>query len=259
MLPRTGGGGEAQGSAGALTEPPCASGITCLHHVAARGDGAALQGCDRAAHARTRGRSWRARPLVWRRAPSVRRVQGGRRGAARRGRPSAASAVGRHRRGVRRRRAIGAPEPARDTLWGVAFASAPAIMPLSAGRRGWRGAARHDAAWCMADAPVKLPAARRCDASRRAAVSCNPARQPWQSGVPRRWMRAEDLGVVGAGFRDQGWRGGREGAWGARGTCLWRRTSRLGGRGSRFPSLRASAAGCAPFPDSRAGRTPVHG
>ena len=145
------------------------------------------------------------------------------------------------------------------TVWGVAFASAPAIMPLSAGRRGWRGAARHDAAWCMADAPVKLPAARRCDASRRAAVSCNPARQPWQSGVPRRWMRAEDLGVVGAGFRDQGWRGGREGAWGARGTCLWRRTSRLGGRGSRFSSLRASAAGCAPFPDSRAGRTPVHG
>ena len=121
------------------------------------------------------------------------------------------------------------------TVWGVAFASAPAIMPLSAGRRGWRGAARHDAAWCMADAPVKLPAARRCDASRRAAVSCNPARQPWQSGVPRRWMRAEDLGVVGAGFRDQGWRGGREGVWRARGTCLWRRGSRLGGRESRFP------------------------
>jgi len=67
---------------------------------------------------------------------------------------------------VRRRRAIGAPEPARDTLWGVAFASAPAIMPLSAGRRGWRGAARHDAARCMADAPVKLPAARRRGASR---------------------------------------------------------------------------------------------
>eukprot|EP00966_Prymnesium_polylepis_P238568 5517120-Prymnesium_polylepis.1 len=32
-------------------------------------------------------------------------------------------------------------------------------------------------------------------------------------------MRAEDLGVVGAGFCDQGWRGGREGVWGARGTC----------------------------------------
>jgi hypothetical protein len=61
----------AQGSAGALTEPPCASGITCLHHVVARSGGAALQGCDGAAHARTRGRSWRARPLVWRRAPSA--------------------------------------------------------------------------------------------------------------------------------------------------------------------------------------------
>ena len=66
LIAFTDGGGVAQGSAGALTEPPCAGGITCLHHVAARGGGAALQGCVGAAHARTRGRSWRARALVWR-------------------------------------------------------------------------------------------------------------------------------------------------------------------------------------------------
>ena len=79
----------------------------------------------------------------------------------------------------------------------VPFASAAALMPLSAGWRGWRGAARRDAERCTLDAPVKLPAACRRGASRRAAVSrCTP-RWPWQ-WMPRRQMRAGDWGAVRA-------------------------------------------------------------